>query len=149
MKKQITVQQAVDTLTNAGTEELGAAFSKVRHLLPSETVTVDDAVSVIHRDYFDDVLACIEEVKRAIKDGEITEQDEVYDFLHEMIDGHQRVIYTFRAKLGMLATENPDAFEDLGMENATIEQRMYCAMMQDVQDRMPDEDELFGETEQG
>ena len=53
------------------------------------------------------------------------------------------MIYTFQAKLGMLVTDNDEAYEDFGFENPTVEQKMYCAMVADVRDYLGDFDDLF------
>ena len=53
------------------------------------------------------------------------------------------MIYTFQAKLGMLVTDNDEAYEDFGFENPTVEQKMYCAMVADVRDYLGDLDDLF------
>lgn len=95
---------------------------------------VNNAVSVLQRDYYQDVRDVYEDLCRAVKDKE-TDRDDYMDWLHETIDGTQRVIYTFQARCGMLVTANPDAYtEDFGEEPRTVEQAMYAAMMRDVQD---------------
>ena len=104
---------------------------------------VSDAVSVIKRDYYADVASIVEDLKRAIKDREITSQDEVHDWLHEAIDGTQRVIYTWQARLGMLVTDNDDAYqEEMGEPPPSVEAAMFMAMQRDVQDEVEREDIL-------
>lgn len=96
-------------------------------------ITVDEAVSVIRRDYYQDVLSMAKDLATRMKAGEV---DEFSDTLHEDCDGCQRVIYTCQAKLGLLASDNEDAATDaLGEEEAkalTVEQRMYFALQADI-----------------
>ena len=113
------------------------------------TLTVEQAVDVINDDYFDDVRGIVEDCKRAIKDGELSSEDEFHDWLHEAVDGTQRTIYTFQARLGMLVTNNPDAYEDeLGEKPAQVEHAMHAAMMADVRDMIGDVSELFKESDE-
>lgn len=96
---------------------------------------VKDAVAVIQRDYYADVQGVVDELERQVKDGTITTREQADDWLHETIDGHQRVIYTWQAKLGMLASENEDAYEDeYGEKPGTVEIAMYAAMKKDVEE---------------
>lgn len=102
-----------------------------------EQLTVDDAVSIIQRDYYDDVRGIGKDVIRATKDGEITDSEDFQEYLHDSVDGSQRVIYTFQAQLGLLATKNAD----VGLEDGIVELRgdsipweqlMYAALERDV-----------------
>jgi hypothetical protein len=111
---------------------------------PKEKITVDEAVSIIKRDYYDDVREIVENLKQAIKDGEVTDEDGAYDWLHQSIDGSARVIYTWQAKLGLLVSDNEDAYEDeIGEPAPSVESRMYMAMMRDVLDTIGDLSDLF------
>ena len=87
----------------------------------SAGVTVDMAVAAIYLDYREDVDGLVAEVVRAVKAGELEERD-LHDYLHEIVDGSARVIYTFQAKLGMLVTDNPDAYVARVMVNLHISQ---------------------------
>ncbi len=98
-------------------------------------ISVDDAMRVLTRDYFDDVRGICEEMKRAVKDGEVSSEDEWHDALHEHVDGHQRVIYTHQARVGLCCTDNPDAWEECGYVRPTVEAQMYWAIMADVDAR--------------
>lgn len=112
-----------------------------------ESITVDQALSVIRRDYWDDVRGIAEEVTRAVKDGEVDE-DGFYDYIREQCDGSQRVIYTFQAKLGMLCTNNDDAYQDeLGEPPPTVEAAMCMALIADVSAQLGSFDDVKGEAE--
>ena len=55
------------------------------------------------------------------------------DWLHEAIDGHEFVIYTYKARCVLVATDNPTAWEDeFGERSSGPEQEAYAAMMADV-----------------
>ena len=107
---------------------------------PTES-EVRDAVAVITRDYYGDVQNLGDDLIQRIKDGEIPDADSFHDALHEDVDGTQRVIYTWQARLGVLVSENWDA----GLEEGIIElsgdtipweQLMYAAMERDVVEYM-------------
>lgn len=113
-----------------------------------ESITVDQALSVIRRDHFDDVRGIAEEVTRAVKDGEVDE-DGFYDYIHEQCDNSQRVIYTFQAKLGMLCTNHDSAYQDeLGEPAATVEAAMYMALIADVTALLGSFDDIKEELEE-
>lgn len=112
---------------------------------------VQAAVSIINRDYMDDVRGVADDLKRAIKDGEIDSPTDADEWLHQTLDGHARVIYTFQSKLGLISSDNADAaVEDTGevpMQNGEINwaAMMYYAMATDVRDYLGDFDDLFEE----
>lgn len=104
--------------------------------MSDQTITVDQAVGVLNRDYFEDVRGIADDLKRAVKDGEITSEEEFYTYLDESCDGHQRVIYTFRARLGLISTDNLEAYEsEFGEKPPTVEAQMYAALRADVMAR--------------
>jgi DNA replication initiation complex subunit (GINS family) len=101
------------------------------------TETVDEAVSAIRRDYYSDVSSMAKDLAERMKAGEI---EDFEDALHEDCDGCARVIYTFQAKLGLLASDNEDAAEDsLGEHEAKLlspEQRMFFALEADIRQEL-------------
>jgi hypothetical protein len=103
---------------------------------------VQDAVSVITRDYYGDVASVGDDLIQRIKDGEIASPDDFHDALHDAIDGTQRVIYTWQARLGVLVSENHDAYFEEGLgpldcsESVPWEQLMFAAMERDVVEYM-------------
>lgn len=57
------------------------------------------------------------------------------EWIHQTIDGHEWVIYTFKARCVLIATDNPDAYmEDFGEPPPTVEAQAYAAMMRDVRE---------------
>lgn len=98
----------------------------------AEEITYDDAWRIIEKDYWDDVRGIVEDIESRIKSGDITE-DNLNDALHEECDGHQRVIYTHQARVGLCCTDNADAYEEeMGEKPLTVESQMYMALRQDV-----------------
>jgi hypothetical protein len=117
------IDKAIDTLRGVVLDDLGEAQAKR---------IVELGVDLINKDYWADVRGVAKDLLRQIKDGEIKTREGLDDALNQDIDSTQRVIYTFEAKLGMLATNNPDAWEEFGFEHPTVEQMMFCAMKEDV-----------------
>lgn len=98
-------------------------------------ITVDQAVNAIRRDYYSDVLDLARDLAERMKAGEV---DDFGDALHEQVDGCARVIYTLQAKLGLLVSDNEDAWEDTGAGDGTPapETRMYYALQADISERL-------------
>lgn len=82
-----------------------------------------------------------EQMEAIAKEYSEQPEDEQHDWLHQTIDGHEWIIYTWKAKHVMLWTDNPNALFDMGYGLEGIEDHSryttlaaYCAMMSDVQD---------------
>lgn len=56
------------------------------------------ANGIKERDYYEDVSGVADDIKRAIKDKEITDAESLDTYLHETCDGAGRVIYTAKAQ---------------------------------------------------
>jgi len=103
---------------------------------------VQDAVAVITRDYYNDVADLGDQLIDDIKNGEIPGPNDFSDALHEMVDGTQRVIYTWQARLGLIASENHDAYFEEGIgdldcsESVPHEVLMFYALQQDIVEYM-------------
>lgn len=94
---------------------------------------VDEALRVLNHDYWDDVRGIVDDLGRAIHDGEITDDESFYEYLDETTDGHQRVIYTHQARLGLCFTNNADAYEEeFGEKPPSVEAQMLYALRADV-----------------
>jgi hypothetical protein len=120
-------------------------MSKKREDAEDAEGTIRDALSILTREYRSEVnglaMEIKEELEEKIEDGEKGEslREWLIETIHESVDGHQRVIYTFKAKVGLLVTENADAYvDDFGTEglvkdgNINWEGMMYAAMERDV-----------------
>ena len=122
----------------------------IYQLSEDEIVRQGDAVCASR--YRETVADIAEDLKRAIRDGEITDTDDAETWLHETIDGHGDVIYTSRAQDVCRHSSNDAAyFDDFGSDGAVgdggIEwsKLAYCALLADVREELGDLDELITE----
>lgn len=99
-------------------------------------ISVDEAFGVIRADYYREVREMALDLAQRMKSGDVADEEALSDALHDDVDGCQRVIYTFRAKLGLLANDNEDAAEDEGVEATTPESRMYYALQADIREEL-------------
>lgn len=126
-------------------EQARAALAEHRdtyagHRVPTNG-EVEDACAVLRRAYYADVRDVVADALDAVASGEVTDADALDTWLHETIDGCQRVIYTWQARLGLLASDNEDAYQDeTGETPPDPSVAMYWAMRADVRDAMPDID---------
>ncbi len=108
----------------------------------SDVITEEDvnaAVSVIQRDYYQDVRGIADDVEKAIKDGEIRDDEKLTEYIESSVDGSARVIYTFQSQLGLLVSGNSDAYEEeFGEAPPDIMRAMYMAMVADVREAVGD-----------
>jgi len=112
--------------------------------------TVRNAVSILQQDYYADVRGVTEDAVEHLReayhdDGQRGEElrESLLTWLHETIDGHCRVIYTFEAQKGLLVSDNAGAYvEEFGEEGATSHgdlnwsALMYAAMERDVYEEL-------------
>lgn len=70
------------------------------------------ALSILRAAYYRDVRSVAEDIRDAVKDGEITDRDGFETRLHEECDGNQRVIYTSNAQECILLSDNSSAYVD-------------------------------------
>jgi hypothetical protein len=85
----------------------------------------------------------------AVRAGEVTDWDDLETRLHEDIDGHHDVIYTYAAMQVILHSSNDSAyFEDFGDEGAVEDGAIqwsrlaYAALMADVREELQRSDEI-------
>lgn len=93
------------------------------------------------RDYLDDVQSTAQGFIDDCKSGQYT--SEVSDALHELIDGSARVIYTWKAKMCVIYSDNDGAyFDEFGAEGAVDRDGFqwsrlaYCAFLADVREEI-------------
>lgn len=98
----------------------------------------DAATSILSMDYYNDVRSVAKDLARQMKEGEV-DRDGFTEALDAAVDGTQRVIYTWQAKLAVILSENGDAyFDEFGDEGAVSkeginwERLAFVAMTQDV-----------------
>ncbi len=95
------------------------------------------ASGVLQRDYEEDVDGMVEMITDEIKAGEITDQDDLYQRMHEAVDGAQRIIYTHEAKLALVYSKNDEAYaEEFGGEMPNYSQLAFAAFHRDIQERL-------------
>lgn len=80
-----------------------------------------------------DLAAC---VLSEILSGRIGSTDALRDYLSETVDGTDIVIYTFKARAALLASDNADAMTDETGEAGTAEQQAYFALLADVREAL-------------
>jgi hypothetical protein len=102
-------------------------------------ITEDDVKAATHiltMDYYNDCRSVAQDLAQRMKDGEV---DDFSQSLNEAIDSTQRITYTFQAKLGLILSDNGDAYvDDFGTEgiveggNIMWERMAFVAMERDV-----------------
>lgn len=99
---------------------------------------VNAAVSIIQRDYYQDVKGIADDIRDAVfQRREITNENQLEEYLQQTVDGSARVIYTFQSKLGLLVTKNDEAYEDeFGEKPRDIAAQMAYAMLVDVREEL-------------
>lgn len=87
-----------------------------------------DAIRTLNKAYMAEIRSLAREYNRQPEDN----RD---DWLHETIDGHEFVIYTWKARAVMVCTDSPDAWQDVLEDRPDkVEGEAYWAMRQDVTD---------------
>lgn len=127
-----------------------ATIAKIRERIETEpAISVDEAMRVLNHDYWDGVRGIVDELGQAIRDGEITDDESFYEYLDKATDGHQRVIYTHKARLGLCFTNNVDAYEEeFGEKPPTVEAQMLMSLRWDVMAKTGTYDEFCEELEE-
>lgn len=117
----------------------------------TKDITVDEALRVLRADYYSDIRGLALEARQAMAEGLINQhlgrgrELDLSDWLHEAIDGHHRVIYTLQAKIGLLCSDNEDAYqEEMGEPAPSVEAQCYFAMRADVMEHLDSDCEPGG-----
>ena len=97
---------------------------------------VKKAYDVMYAEYYQDVRETAKSFAKDLKSGDV---DEFSDALHELCDSDQRVIYTFKARVGLLVSDNEDAYMEQTGEPPPVEgdtinysAMMFYALQQDI-----------------
>lgn len=102
-------------------------------------------IGITYFDYWQQVR----QIATTAKVRELLDQGDVQDYLHETIDGHAYIIYTFKAMAVLMHTCNDDAaWDDQGQHwlheassmSDLYTRAAYWAMLADVRDCEPDDD---------
>lgn len=136
--------------TRVALYNMRSTVAKIRERIEEETpISVDEALRVLNHDYWDDVRGIVDDLAQAIRDGEITDSESFQEYLDQTTDGHQRVIYTHQARLGLCFTNNADAYEEeIGEKPPTVEAQMLMALRADVMAKTGTYDEFCEELEE-
>ena len=99
---------------------------------------VKAAVDVIVSEYWQDVRECAADFVEQFQKGEFKDEEDYREQLEQYVDGSSRVIYTYWARLGLLATHSEGAYEEQTGEEPTgdsarISKQMYYAYLADIQ----------------
>ena len=121
---------------------------------PSAEQKLSDAMSLLRSAYYSDVRDYAREIKQAIEDDEITDREQLYERIHETCDGTQWVIYTYKAQVVCLASDNDGAYlEEYGAEGLVDDgclnwsRLAYAAMERDLFEQLDAEGvDVNGET---
>jgi hypothetical protein len=92
------------------------------------------ATSCLRAWYYGRVRDIADECLAELLAGRVEDEDALGRRLSESIDGTDIVVYTFKAKAALLASDNEDAADERGLKGATVEQRAYCALEADVRE---------------
>ncbi len=99
---------------------------------------LDEANSILQRDYFNDVRGIVEEAKEAVKDEEITDDESATEWLDQRLDGTNRIIFTAQAWQVLIHSSNDAAyaeqFGELPVSDGVLDisAMAYMAMREDV-----------------
>lgn len=107
---------------------------------------IEDATRVLQAAYWDDVYGIVEDVEDAIKAGEMADMDAVMEYVEQSCDGHERVIYTGQAIETLRYSDHDEAYVDEMGKKAPMPEwsvLAYFALVADVMEALPGEDELF------
>jgi hypothetical protein len=109
---------------------------------PTET-EVNDALAVLRRDYYADVRGLADAWREARDWHRANRPCEPFDAneaLANVVEGSQRVIYTYQARIGLLCTDNADAYEEAtGEKPPSPEVAIFYALEADVNELLGDE----------
>lgn len=103
----------------------------------------DLAHTILRGAYYTDVREVAEEALQQIESGEITNTDELDTWLHETVDGHERVIYTGQAMDTVRYSDNDEEMvSEFGADGLVKgdsiqwSQIAYHAMLADVREEL-------------
>lgn len=101
---------------------------------PVEVDTLERATGMLERWYYDEVRSTANCIVEELRSRRYITAEEEQEYVWEVCDGHEFIIYTFKARCVLLATDNPDAFdEEIGEEHASVEQRAFWSFKRDVE----------------
>lgn len=78
----------------------------------TEIETLEDGLRKVRQTYWAMVRDYAEDIQKEIKAGDIEDREALTDHMHELCDGAEWVIYTFKAQLVLLCSPNDTAGPD-------------------------------------
>lgn len=118
--------------------------------------SMTDAVDILRAIYWREVRALGDELRDEVRTGEVTRPEQLHDRLHEAVDGHEYVVYTWRAQAVLLCSPNANAYvEECGTAGLTAGATVcwstlaYFALRADVQEELARAGDLFAADEEG
>ena len=98
-----------------------------------EVDTFREAVSTLERWYYNEVRSTANCIVEELRNRRYISEEDEDQYVWEVCDGHEFIIYTFKARCVLLATDNADAYEEIhGDNNASVEQQAFFACEADV-----------------
>lgn len=86
--------------------------------------------------YYSRVRDLAEDVLGRVLDGTLADAEALDSDVWETVDSTDIVVYTFKAKCALLASDNEDALGDETGEGGTVEARAFWALRADVLERL-------------
>ena len=105
----------------------------------------EEAMNVLRAEYYQGVRTLTADLARAIKGGEVTDQESMDDWIHQSIDGSYWIIYTHANFQVLLCSDNHDAYsEEFGEPPVTGSDinwaaLAFAAMQRDLQQQIDTE----------
>ena len=119
----------------------------------NETVnahTVEQAMSILRREYWEHVHSLADDLRDAVKDGEVSNADEALEYVEQSVDGSRWVIYTYlNMRVLMFSDHENAAADELGPDGLVTDGNVhwagmaYMALRADVLDALGDLADLF------
>lgn len=123
-ESEVTFERAVER------EELARRIERTS----GEEDGLDAGARLLRAWYADRVQGYAEDILRACLAGEV---GDLSDYVHELADGTDLVIYTYKASAVLFASDNEDAGEEeLGEAPDSVEARAYFALRADIMESL-------------
>lgn len=117
-------------------------------ILNTEAMSSDEKLNagtnLLESWYAAEIRELAEDYRKRIAAGEFDDVDALWENVDETTDGHEFVVYTYRAKCVCLVSDSSDAYEsDIGEKPDTVEAQACYAMRADLHEALHDAEELF------
>lgn len=121
----------------------GLKIEPVEYRDASQEGNLSRGRDLLRRDYYADVHGVADDFKRAAKAGEFKDAEGADEWLHQTVDGSQRVMFTHLAQEALVVSDNEDAYaDDFGEEILVKDGQInwpalaFCAFKADVLERL-------------